>query len=421
MSVVRNNKYIIIYYAILLLMLALRTSLSAPHALIRLGYLLAFYIPIVLKYTNLYLPCVITFVTVCTYNYAFGYLPYEMNVYFWISLISLLIVFGGNRSRCINITPLFLISAYYVCLLNLFDSGEPQDIFYSIITVGSGIAIIGNNKVANRFNLLNCFTIISFVLSIIYLFNFDKFLQSYDGSGNFERSGWTDPNYLSCIIGMGVITSLILLMKESTCNISHKIFYILTIVLSFISQVLMASRGGLLCVSVSVITLILFADIKSRYKLLLITILSLFLIFLYTNNYLDLLIHRIETDAEGGSGRLDIWRLKLNEFISDGNIFNWIFGLGYISAFKLGFGESGFGFHNDYLAIMCGYGIIGIITFLYLLFVYPFKRIQAQPSIVFSMVIYLALACLTLEPISAGRIPYIAFYALILIYAKVKE
>lgn len=420
MSVVRNNNYIVIYYAILLLMLALRTSLSVPHPIIRLGYLAAFYIPLILKYTNLYLPCVITFVTVCTYNYAFGYLPYEMNVYFFITLISFVIVFAINKSRSIKISPVFLVLAYYVFFLNLFDSGEPQDIFYSIATVGFGVIITGNDNVANRSNMLNCFTIISFVLSIIYLLNFDKFLDSYDGTGDFERSGWTDPNYLSCIIGMGVITSLILLMKVPK-SIAFKIFYIFTILISIISQVLMASRGGLLCVSVSVIIFILFSKIRFHYKLLTLIALLAFIIFLYSNNYLDLLMHRIEGDSDGGSGRLDIWMLKLQEFISEGNIVDWIFGLGYISAFKLGFGENGFGFHNDYLAIMCGYGVVGLMTFLYLLFIYPFKHIQAQRSVVFSLVIYLALACLTLEPISAGRIPYIAFYALIIIYAKVKE
>ena len=251
--------------------------------------------------------------------------------------------------------------------------------------------------------------------------NFERFLESYNVIDKLERSGWTDPNYLSCIIGMGVITSLILLMRESTYHIMYKIFYVLTIGLSIISQVLMASRGGLLCVSVSVVVLLLFANIKFRYKLLLLIAIFSFVVFLYTNNYFELLVYRIEHDTGDGSGRLDIWKLKLHEFFSEGNIGDWIFGLGHSSAFKLGYGESGFGFHNDYLAILCGYGLFGLMAFLYFLFILPFKHIKARSVIVFSMIVYLALACMTLEPMSAGRFPYIAFYALILIYAKVEQ
>ena len=131
MEILKNrvNKYIITYYAILLLIMAFRTSQSAPDAIARLGYIAAFYIPIILKYTSLYLPCLVTFMTICTYNYAFGYLPYEMSTYFLLSLISFVFVLGTERSRSISIHPLFFILAFYVCVINILDSGEPQDLF----------------------------------------------------------------------------------------------------------------------------------------------------------------------------------------------------------------------------------------------------------------------------------------------------
>lgn len=419
MRIVKNNKYIIIYYAVLLLIMAIRTGVDAPNALLRLGYLVAFLFPLIIKYTNMYLPCIITFMTVCTYNYAFGYLPYELSIYFLISLVSLVFVIGRQSLPAIHLSPIFLFTLYYVAVVNILYSGEPQDIFYGMATVGIGIILLGENRKLNRYNLLNCFTIISLTLSCIYLINYEQFLESYNSADSIDRSGWTDPNYLSCIVGMGVVTSLILLLKERNARFILRLMWCSTIVLSFVAQVLMASRGGLLCVCVASMILIFFANVKFKYKLLITILLLALLVFLYSNNFFELLIYRVNNDTVGGgSGRIDIWKLKIREFITEGNICQWIFGIGYESAFRLGFGPSGFGFHNDFLAILCGYGLVGCIVFCYLLFIYPFRRIKSEKAIVFSMIIYLALACMTLEPISVGRLPYMGFYALIIVYAN---
>lgn len=397
-----------------------RTSLSAPNSIIRFGYLLAFFIPIIFKYTQLYLPCLITFMTVCTYNYAFGYLPYNTSAYFYITLVSWIIATAVKTKNITNVSALFFAVLFYVGSINIIYSGNLSYAFYGMATVGIGMQVIGNDVRFNRLAMLNSFAIISFVLSVIYLYNYETFLNTYNQFDAIERSGWTDPNYLSCVIGAGIITSLILLIKERKSSVFIRIFWIITIVVSFVAQVLVASRGGILSVGVAAMILILFSKISKFYKVLLILLLSLFITILYTNDYFELLLYRVENDTNGGSGRLDIWDLKISTFISEGNVFTWLFGIGHDQAFKLGV-SAGRGFHNDYLAILCGYGLVGLLTFFYLLFIHPFKYVRNDRSIILALVLYLAVTCLTLEPISAGRITFIGFYALILIYSKVKE
>lgn len=416
----RINKYIIIYYAILLLIMVMRTSLSAPNLIIRLGYLLAFFIPIVSIYTKLYLPCVITFMTVCTYNYAFGYLPYDISAYFYITLISWIIVTATNPQKTTNISSLFFVVLFYVAFINIIYGGNLSHAFCGMATVGLGMLVTGNDFRFNRYAMLNSFAILSFVLSVIYLYNYETFLVTYNHLDRQERSGWTDPNYLSCVIGSGIVTSLILLLKERA-NILIKIFWAITMGLSFVAQLLMASRGGVLSVGVAVAILILFSNTSKLNKVVLVLLISLLIYELYTNNYFELLIYRIENDTGGGSGRFDIWDLKLSSFISEGNVFSWLFGIGYDRAFKMGTTGGLMGFHNDYLAILCGYGVIGFLTFLYLLFIRPFRYCKKNWPVVLSLVAYLAVTCFTLEPISAGRITFIAFYALILICAKTES
>lgn len=403
--------------------MALRTNISAPSPVIRSIYLLAFFIPILTKYSSLYLPCLLTFVTISTNNYGYGLLPYSNEFYTFVTILCLIayyLIYNLSKENLINISPLWYIIIIYILVINLFDSGNPQDISFSIITISLAMMVMGNNKSQNCFYMLNCFVLISFVLSSIYLFNFERFLQAYNSVDDIERSGWTDPNYISCIIGMGVMTSLIQLLKKKDSNIFLKILWVITILISIISMLLLASRGGLLCVTVSTIFLVLFVDIKLKFKVLVITLISLLLYALYNNGFFELIMYRMEREMMHSS-RFEIWRIKIQHFHEESNVFNFFLGHGYDSAFKLGFGGKGYGFHNDFLAILCGYGIVGLISFCYLLFIYPLRKIQSSIFVVISMICYLSIACMTLEPLSSGRLVYMGFYALILIYAQIKE
>lgn len=78
----------------------------------------------------------------------------------------------------------------------------------------------------------------------------------------------------------------------------------------------------------------------------------------------------------------------------------------------LAFGYSR-GFHNDYIAILVEYGIVGTLLFASLL-LSPIKN-SCNKILVISIVVYIAMAASTLEPISGGMIMYFCF----LLYAYV--
>ena len=399
-----------------MLVITLRTGIAAPNILVRLVYLGAFFIPLLTKYRNLYLPCLVAFTAVSINHFAYGYLPYDMFSYAMISIVVLAATVLIHRNSVIKVNPFFLMLFLYVIIINVVFSGNPQEISYCILSISCGAMIINSDSNQRISNMLTCFSVVSLALSFIYLTNFETFLQSYNAADDIERAGWTDPNYLSCIVGMGVVTSLVQLFRNKHASLYSRLFWIVTIIISLMSQLLMASRGGILSVIVSTLILLIFADVKAKYKIIITLLLVGVLIWLYSNNYFELLEYRIANDSSGGSGRTGLWKMKLSAFSNESNILNLIFGFGHTGALQLAFGNQEFGFHNDYLAILCSYGVVGFFMMLYLMFRLPFKNTtKTSRPIVASFVVYLALVCMTLEPLASGRLTYFAFYYLILL------
>lgn len=397
------------------MIVAFRTSTVAPSAISRLFFLSALFVPLFAKYNNLYLPCLVVFSTVTINSFAFGYLPYDMKSYAMISLLELLIFIGLHRRISITFNYFCFFALLYVFIINIVTSASPQDISYSIIAVGIGTTVFTTDRRNGLNSMLNAFTVISLVLSLIYLSNYEAFLDSYDAG--IERSGWTDPNYLSCIVGMGIMTSLIQLLKKERHRFLNVFLYALTIILSLITQLFLASRGALLSVAVGMLILIILSEVKTSYKALIFILIGVLLLVLYFNNYFDLLMYRVIEDSGGGSGRTEIWQMKLSEFNSNASFLNLIFGMGHNSAIHLSPSGRAIGFHNDFIAVLCSYGIFGFLLFIYMLIFHPLlKTERSSRSVVLSLILYLVVACTTIEPLSSGRLVYWAFYALILLF-----
>lgn len=400
----------------LFIILAFRTSIDSPNPIFRLVYIIAFFVPIVFKYKTLFLPALLLFMTVGIYGFAYNFFPYNMEYYMMIAFLCLGL---SNKGIDVKISSFWLLTFLYVLFIDVLRSGEICDITYSALTVSIGVLLVKDTHRNDlRKLMLISFTIISFTLSLLYLLNYESFLETYNAKDNMERSGWTDPNYLSCIIGMGLMSAIVLLIQIVKNNI-YRICCIVVICISFITQLLLASRGGILCVAISIIPLLLFSKIKASSKILLLLFVIGFLIWLYLNSYFELLLYRIAADQDGGSGRLAIWSSKLSSFINECSVFDWLFGLGNRQAFNLASNNNGIGFHNDFIAILCSYGIVGFSIFIYTLFILPFKFVDKNSrSIIMSCVLYLIIAGMTLEPITAGRITYYGFYALILLFTR---
>lgn len=399
----KKNNRILLYYLILLLIVVFRTSETEPNAVIRYGFLVAFFVPIVLKYTYLFPACLITFMTVGTYGFAYNFFPYNMGMYVIIAILGLL---PAMKRMSFKVSGIFIFSLAYIFLINLFTSDYIPICVYSLATTILLVYYLSSNRQLNCKILLNGFCVASISLSVIYLMNYERFLIDY--SSNIERSGWTDPNYLSCVIGMGVVSAIYLLAYVKS-DMYQKIFWIATIGFSFIAQVMMASRGGILAVSLSSIILIFTTKVNPKYKLLIILGITAFIVWMYNNNYFELLQYRIEHDDGSGSGRSDIWLQRLDEFASF-DFLPMLFGVGYDRSFFMGGSISAFGFHSDFVAILCQYGIIGFIAFIYILIRPMIGLRKAGLFPVAAFIIFIMMSSMTLEPFTAGRLTYFGFY-----------
>lgn len=410
-----KNKYIINYYAILLLLVAARTSEAEPNIFIRIAFLSAFFLPIVLKYRSLLPACLTCFMTVGTYGFAYNYFPYQMEIYpivcfTGIILSGISIKFGRSRN---NVIVFFALC--FVLLRDILDDGDIQPLLYSFLTILCMWVYIKSNKEEAVYYLLNCFVIAALVISILYFANYEKFLTSYNLADGMERSGWTDPNYLSCIIGMAIISSIILLSTQQKVRLIERAIWLSTAVLSFATQLLLASRGGILAVVAALVFMLLNSKTKVSYKILILLTCVIVVTVLYYMGYFSLIEYRMANDAGGGSGRIDIWADKLSYYVNSSNIFQILFGLGPVSALNIG--DKYAAFHNDFVAILCGYGVVGFLFFVYM-FIYPiFKSSASNKTIVNTILIYLAMCSITLEPFYSGRLTYFSFYLLALILA----
>jgi O-antigen ligase len=192
-------------------------------------------------------------------------------------------------------------------------------------------------------------------------------------------------------------------------NIGLKVVYITAIVISLPTLLLNASRGAMLSVVCAFVFLSMFSKIKPWQKIGIVLMGAVGVIYLYNNQYFDLLLYRIENDSGGGSGRTEIWEAKFRAF-SQGNIAQILFGNGYYGGMTI----TGryMGFHNDFVGFLVEYGIVGLCLLLYMLY-YPirmfFKRGIIQPDVMV-IVFYLATCFITLEPFGLALLPYYSFY-----------
>lgn len=136
-----------------------------------------------------------------------------------------------------------------------------------------------------------------------------------DNTYGEERYGFQDINYSACVVSLGCIAALVELFYNSK-NKFILIICVATLAISTVALALNASRASFL--AILVVFLILSTISKSRliYKVLIIGLFLVGIWYLYTNDYFALLETRIEMDSDGGgSGRVEIWNIKLDAFL----------------------------------------------------------------------------------------------------------
>ena len=330
-------------------------------------------------------------------------MPNQVFIYLVFPIAALFLHKGGKTDKN---SIIFLVFFIITAANNFINSMTFESISSCCLLVFLWFKFVPKsvNSYVHAFSY--AFAIMSLTLSIIFIVGGSAFQMDF-GAGGFERTEWMDPNYFGCIVGIGIMASMIEIMYNRILKIPERVIFVLTIGISLYVLILNGSRGALLATGMSLILLLIGNGQKISKKLLIVCSFSIFIYILYMSGTFDFLLYRIELDSgKGGSGRTYIWQTKMMAFSNQLSIFEQLFGIGYKNGMFLGFGFSR-GFHNDYIAILVEYGVLGLVVFIGML-LSPLRK-SSNKVIVLSIIVYVAMASSTLEPISGGMIVYFGF------------
>ena len=393
-----------VYLALLLvILLSWRDPEIAPPMYQRLLFVAAALLPAYF-YQKTILPIIACFSTVSYYGYAHTYFPAEL-----LFILPILLVLALVKKKESNYLKkgsyILLILAFYTAIVDLLSSGEIQPLSLSFLTIFLIGMLLGNNE--DEFRLFGfALCISSIALSLEFYFVGEEMIR-YSTTGGFARTFLRDPNYYGAIIDAGAVVAFRELLSNKKKSIFEKILFITTVVLTFITVVLNASRGAMLSLSLCFALLIMLYPTKIKYKVLFLIATAIGVFLLYHYGYFDLLEYRVESDDGSGSYRTVIWSTKINAFFQEGNFLTLLCGFGAIDAMNLGIY---YGAHNDFIAMLVGYGIIGFLLLFYFI-IRPVSLSDKKSRVeILILVLFFVAVSSTIEPITSGRYAQLFFY-----------
>ena len=415
-----NGKLLYLYYFVLILALALYTNMSAsPNIVIRLGYLAALILPLI-KRVELFPAIIICALGISKCTFAYPLMPTD-SVYYITLALGFAFLALSRRDYSTRINPIFYYVLIYVGFNDMAMQGELSKMTIMFFIFILFFFCLEDDLEIGCQLLPIAFIIISLTISFWALFFPEAQINSYNKAGDMEQTAWTDPNYLSAALGTGLVIAVRDLIKGS-----NKLIYIsilsLTILGSSLALLFLASRGAILSVTLATTSLFVLSKTSGRTKVIAIIAAGLFLFFLYTNQYMDFLMARVERGDGTGSNRTVVWMSKIDDFFLLDNPLSWIFGVGHDEGTKLGRyfhnAITGFSTHNDYLSMLIYYGFVGLAIFLCVI-AYPLRICskEERPYII-ALLVYLLTCSMTIEPLAHGNFVYWGFLFYIMIYAR---
>lgn len=413
------KKTLIFYYLILILLLSTWNSEDMPPFYLRMAYLVAVMIPLFGKRSPLF-PCILSmFVTISANRFFPSYMPY-MPEYLLVATLGVLLFVRQKTSVVVpNVLLLFLVVTFFV---DLIHSYSVDSISFTLLTVILFYRFMDSDLKTRGVEMSWSFIIISAVLCIEILIHRGEITYTLTvGTQDFERIGWNDPNYFTGIIGMGALAALQMLV--TTINLSKWQRYALIgiLLLVFFVSLLVASRGGIAALMGGSVALLILSRRNNSRSSRLLLLLVVFGGILFSIGAFDMLLSRMANDEGELGGRTIIWVSKLTDFASSASPLDWLFGIGHKAAIATSSyvgNRSIIGFHNDYIAFLLSYGIVGLFLFVFLL-VYPI--IKFKDACVTAGIIYIALISFSLEPLSSGSLGYYYFYFFLNILGRSKD
>ena len=232
------------------------------------------------------------------------------------------------------------------------------------------------------------------------------------------RRSWVDPNYFGNVCGMGVVLAYNIIVNKLAPGKFLTKIAMLAVPLGMLLLVMNASRGAFLSMGVAIVLITMFSKVDLKKKIGVAILIAIGMVVMYYLGAFDVLSGRLMEEDDTGNGRTVIWEAKMLGYMS-GDAYEKIFGIGYQNGFFLAI-PGGFGFHNDYLAFLVDYGVVGLILF-FCIIVYPLKLVANVPSkrpIVSSLLAFILVCSMTLEPFTLGNLTYWYFYMLIVLFAR---
>ena len=421
-----KTKYLAIYYTLLLLVMMTWTSqVEAPPMPLRIAFFIAVLLPGSRNRHGLFFVAMFCFWTISANSYSYSYMPTMPEIYLLATIVTLLIYKYKFVPLLGEGNILFLLLLLSVFLSSL-DSGLPTNGLFEVLLI-MFLTHLLLTKVDER--TIVYFQLAFMVITIVLLFYLIAIcgVFSFDiaSIGDKDRLGGNDPNYMGMIIGMGACVGIDCLLRFKQLNYYFIGLSIASIVLAVPVMLMLASRGALLCLVVSVIFQLFMKTGNQRAKIFMVLAGAYFLYYLYNNEYFDLLEARFLNDDGSGSNRTTIWKDKWDGYMSSLDFSQLLFGVGWEKGIDYGAARlklKVLGFHNDFLAFLVCYGVIGLSLLLALL-IQPLRNIKRRSqrwAVVYANVLYLVAGCATLEPFSTGNFTFYAFLMYTMLLAKIE-
>lgn len=409
----QKNLYLAYYSIIVAITFFIYVNMIDTTSVIRAAYSLAVILPTIWNVRLLPL------VTTCFWGVSLCMFTPLFPSTTAIVIFAIVIVLIFNQTKCrfrVDII-LFLIASYYVLNDIFFDAILFQLETSIFITI---LLMTCVNDEEGLFYMSWGFVLMSLLISTIYIFTYKNFIYNYSNSG-IDRAVWINPNYLGGHISLGAVTAIWLLFNNEICKRkkSLKFLLIFSIAICMLVLILNASRGSLLSCSVAFLWYLFMSKGKLKVKILTALAIVIFLWFLYTHNYFDLLLYRLESDTtETGGGRTIIWAAKLNQFFNIDGWFTPFWGVGQISCEQMAIFIKT---HNDFVTAIIAYGIIGILLLL-LLYCRPLAIVsKKQRNQLLGLILFLMIESFVLEPLMRGYLIFILFYGFLFEFAIVNK
>ena len=415
-----KGRYIIYYYAVLMLVMMSWTDYNSfPSMILRIVFLIAVMVPGFFD-KDCVLPAAITcFWGVAVNGYAYSYMPTQVYLYVGLLLVSMVIINRYDKKSMMFRGYLLPVCLFlFVTLRNLIQTTSIEEITWGLLIFILFPYFIPDKGNDNEKKMSWAFMVMTIVLSF-YSLTTQELFAAGAGASIADRSAWTDPNYLSMIVGMGAVIGFRNILRIRNIDRFTAVLSLISFFMAVPAMLLLVSRGGLLCLCGGIAVLMLFSKIKTSYKIGVIVFIVIFVIILYTNDFLTMLEERLNGEANASNNeRVWILQNRLTAFF-EGFPFYWLVGYGLQDGLKLGL-PFPMGSHNDYVAFLAEYGVIGLVMFLGMLSL-PFYNMKHGTKVlgeVCAYTFYLLLASLTLEPFAFGRWVYYVFLLFIIIIVR---